>query len=916
MAEFNQLRTPKEFVDYHSQNLKDEFNNRDIQVNKLGFIGFFLNVLGNTTFDVKSYYDKLFQESFLALSREDHNQIMHGIIYGYETNLASASKAVGSLYFDFSSLPSVQSNVYRREVIFYNIAFNVNEYKFTTKTQYKFVEEGNNYYCILTNVNTGETRYISSTTSTIEAPFYEVYQFVESEEKITIQNYDFRTFYPYNIEVDEGYLNELTVKVKKPRETYQSENDWDNFEIKNYKYSEDAFTDSVFLKQKATDRFLLEFGSGVHGSYVPNTQAKIIKKVTKGKDGNIKTPLLLKLDKTTNCRVLNYKIDLNSGENIVDSRAATDATKKICYISFQYSEGGDNPLTGQSLNSNIINFVQTRDNFLSKQDFSNITENYFDDFKFVFKKCELLLNAFYLYKALRDKYKVPVKTLTYTKKAIDTTLVPTFSSGESFFESSGLLDPDDYDYYIVATDGFNLTQESGIVTVSVETGENAARISWNPVSEATSYIVYGRPDENGDYRRWKTINEYFEDLGQEGDIYRDYESIDADIREDRMIFNPIFDIDDEAYISPFVYKYNENMNWYAPYLFYNNFLVYMNEVYSQVDNLPIEQMSLPVFYFYVHYDYGDAYTYFDVKSSEDISDYILSLTINGLDIYSASLELVDNNTWRYSYNDSSYGIIWEKCSLEVEIKDSSGSIHANGVTGYFSQIISIVNNLKIMNYTDELDNNYILNIPLMKKLKYESDPVYYLDQISSFLQSTNFKENRHPTDEILLSFLNTVNIPSDKLEYLIKQDYLDTSQFLNNNIKLPLKLQVQIYVYKQTVLDLNIDLTSEKDEIYDEVAQLLQNNYTGTEIVIYNSQIVDFVHNSRSYIKQVIVTIKDNDDVVIDNGIESYPDDDIITNINNDTTLTSNERKLLYLEYCPSYFYWDLDNIDIKFIFN
>ncbi|MFW6247166.1 MAG: hypothetical protein ACOC22_03290, partial [bacterium] len=70
-------KTLSDFIKNQETQLKEYLEQNDLQINKLGVIGFFINLLGNTTFDVKQYYDKLFQESFLSTSREDYNILMH-----------------------------------------------------------------------------------------------------------------------------------------------------------------------------------------------------------------------------------------------------------------------------------------------------------------------------------------------------------------------------------------------------------------------------------------------------------------------------------------------------------------------------------------------------------------------------------------------------------------------------------------------------------------------------------------------------------------------------------------------------------------------------------------------------------------------------------------------------------------------
>ena len=58
--------TPEEFVDYYYEKLKTDLAVYNIKISKVGFIGFLFNMLGYTHFDVKTYYDSLFKEAFVA----------------------------------------------------------------------------------------------------------------------------------------------------------------------------------------------------------------------------------------------------------------------------------------------------------------------------------------------------------------------------------------------------------------------------------------------------------------------------------------------------------------------------------------------------------------------------------------------------------------------------------------------------------------------------------------------------------------------------------------------------------------------------------------------------------------------------------------------------------------------------------
>ena len=52
--------TPEEFSELYMNGLKNELGVYDLQANKVGFLGFLVNMLGNITYDAKIYKDFLF----------------------------------------------------------------------------------------------------------------------------------------------------------------------------------------------------------------------------------------------------------------------------------------------------------------------------------------------------------------------------------------------------------------------------------------------------------------------------------------------------------------------------------------------------------------------------------------------------------------------------------------------------------------------------------------------------------------------------------------------------------------------------------------------------------------------------------------------------------------------------------------
>lgn len=78
MAEETNLSklTPEELTEFFMNGLKTELGVYDLQANKVGFLGYLVNMLGNITYDSKIYKDMLFNEAFPATARQDDESII------------------------------------------------------------------------------------------------------------------------------------------------------------------------------------------------------------------------------------------------------------------------------------------------------------------------------------------------------------------------------------------------------------------------------------------------------------------------------------------------------------------------------------------------------------------------------------------------------------------------------------------------------------------------------------------------------------------------------------------------------------------------------------------------------------------------------------------------------------------------
>lgn len=965
------LKTPDEYITYYTNMLKDSLSSYDIQVNKLGVIGYFMNILGWTQYDNKMYADHLFKEAFVATARTESNLFTHSYSYGYYPGLAIPSKAFGDMVFDFELMPTPQTGVTKREIVFKDIKFKISDYIFQTDSEYRFIEEISGseriYYSVVSNSK--ETKYIPSTTSLIRSPFLDIYQIVSEVTEVMIQQYEFGTFYPYTFMLDSGFLSNLKVEITSNPVLDQSI--WTNYEIKNVKYLEDSYSKTVFLHNVDSKNYMLEFGSGTRGNYIPNSVAKLTITNTLGKSGNLNTEATTTVmtgATVTVVQVLNNEIT-TLGLNVKD----------ILKVNFFYSEGGSDTLTGDDLRKSVIKYIQSRDNLISRSDYYNINSKYATDFEFTFKKSSFIDNVFYLSKCIRDKYQTPIKTLNHTHQLQTIYKVPLSGlQGISLYNEHYSLTLGTYKYSIVATDNFEefiqneideTTNTSNIVYVEIDSNHNASSLSWDITPGAIKYKVYREIpkqnplDLNEDqlYYYWETYNNSLIDDGTNTVIYRKVFS------SSKIVFFPTFKFNDIEFISPFVYDYNLNMNWYASNIIYENFLVYLDKITVNENRIRTD-IVIPTIYFNIVYDRFLAKTFIYLKSHQNLSfemidriqdptdstlyldriitGYVFKLTIPELNIYDKYFNevIVDpnstlvHNTFIYEIDnlDGSYGLLRDNITIGLEIlaetrittfgyeTASEYILLANGITGIFKQTHSISDSMKLLTYTD-IDNNVNLtNIPLIDKNEYLSDIIYYNDKIKEFTLTSNLKENRLVADEVNIQFFNNFLVKSDILEPLLKQSY-------DYDIQLPLKIKVECYINQQTVIDNEVNVSSERENLIISLAERLQSTYTGVNLRYYNSQIIDFIHTDRSYIKKVVVTVTDSSTVpnIILDGIETNDVGTALTNImekplfiSPDPVPTDAEkriiiggRKKLIVKFTPVFWHWDINHIDLKFFF-
>ncbi|MDD4081907.1 MAG: DUF2793 domain-containing protein [Sphaerochaetaceae bacterium] len=720
--------TPEEFVNYYYEKLKDDLAIFDLQISKVGFIGFLLNLLGFTHFDLKQYYDTLFNEAFVGTAQTEEAQYLHASIYGYIPSFATPSVAVGTIEFDMENwLSTRSSNTIRREVIvgydsstgsyvYQNNAFSIDDFKFNIDAFYTFVEvkhDGVFYYYANVITSDGVKYTIPSASSLISIPLYSTTQLVKREIQYELPAYDYGTYYTYTISIDSRYyLVGIDIYITEVGSSVE-----EKYTIKHIKYLEDGNDKSIFLRKNTSTNYILEFGSGIRGKWLSGASSRIIVYTTNGTSGNLIDKTSSKINIEGDVLAFDYKYDANFQLTNVDY---TPSILQLPMVDFEYSENGKDPLSGDDLRLEIVNYIQTRDNMISQQDFYNIVSLYYNDFKFLFKKIHVFDNNFYLYKAFRNKFQTIQYSTAHTEPVINFDLPAKLDyniTASAITSMSGTMNTGTYQYFIIAIDSWGKSRPSIVVDANVNNavGENSVLIEWDHIPLATQYRVY-RQYSNYYLRYWEinvtepvTATYTYTDTGGSGEIL----PITPQTQELQEFFwRPEFTINGETFISPFVYKGNTRMNYYEGYIMNENQLVNFSEIVLDPDTIGTG-FEVPNIYLNLIYDKDTYKTNIVLKSFQTINNLVFTISIYG-ENYNNVLNVpmkcfpITNNEFVYEYNDlENFGIL--KDSIQLEIR---GGISTSVQTELCEPFIissspANVLQIKINDASEEYEESYV-----------------------------------------------------------------------------------------------------------------------------------------------------------------------------------------------------------------
>lgn len=984
----NLIKTPDEYIQYYFDKLKDELQLYDLEANYFGFIGFIMNMMGWSRFDSTQYYEHLFKEGFVATSELDENLSLHGSIYGYYPVLSIPSKAYGNIQFDFNSLPRFNPDTMsKREVHFGSIDdpvyFDIDSFRFYVNTKYIFYQDDSTFKTVL-YTDDGTIEHIYSTTPEIQVPLKNTRQYSLIEYNYEVPHYSFGSYHHKQFDLKHPQLSDIKVFVQEAELDEEIEYDYGFV-----KFLESGDAKTVFITRPSPNKFTLEFGSGIHGKWIPNANVRIKAFQTNGSKGNLSHSSDYTPRVTKRIQVQTY---YKNGE--VHTHTTSPNHFKI---NFDYSEGGQDMKSGLELRQDIVRYIQSRENLIDKRDFDNLYKRHYEtkDFKFAFRKIGPVDNTFYLFNAFRDRFKNIIKSTNNTIAMIPYNDISVSDlQATPVYRENGRLTPGLYTYKVAIADDFSRSNLQTIECEITDQDTNAIELNWvNETEYDTTYKIYGR-DNIQYYYSWKTESNNFVDTGNldvdipgltseiidntesqlssgtytyyiigvlensytnmigigqfditanqsiklswdkpdtdvlfyrlirnDGDVTRfwdvfatrflddgtnnDYRIVTRDgqnrlIYDDGerydVIYHPHFD---DNTISPFIYAYNSFLDRYDGFFKYENLILNFREIEVFDDKYIPPEIHLNL-----RYDHHTGSTLIYLKSYNDISDHQFKISIDKYNIDQREMQYTDDNTFVFTIRRDLHSPMDIRI---IEVIDDEIKFEAR--SNVITYIVDISDNLSLFQYTDGT-HNYICNIPSIDYDRYKTDPNLYLEKMYNTLIDNDVPGRRMATYNIQSRFLETVQSEKYYTERILKQQY-------NQDIILPLHMNIDLYIDMNIVHRDKIQISDKRNQFLMKVCRYLEKEATGINIQFYNSQIIDLIHTDNDYIKSVDVSVYDDNDNKLNDGLEIEDDDTIYRNILSTTdywsnTVTPPEAKLKLINFNPIFWYWDYNKVTIN----
>jgi hypothetical protein len=918
MDNLDKLTIPEEFVTHYYEQLKSDLATQNIQLSKVGFAGFMFNLLGNTQFDVKTYYEYLFKEAFPITALDNKNLGYHSDVFGYVPALGQYSKLFGNLELNIDALPMLLGHVAKREINFSKVKLDVGGLMFTLAADYKVVlkKSGSNVVGHVEIITVeGKQKLIPFQ---MADPVFAIYDFNQYELETTTfvsPDYVFGTSYSYSVSIpDDDYVTRIDVDV--------SGESYDTSRNKSFAGPDDKV---IFYEITPDNKLNIDLGSGINGKYIPGETVKITVYMTKGDLGNIGSQQL----KVSSGDI--HIFDYASDGTVVAQLVNPASVNAVLTVNIERGDGGKDPLQGKELRDELIKYIQSRDNLCSETDYRYILDDYFDDYEVLFKKMKMCENVFYVYQFFKDRYKNPIYTTSlsiletdFTSTMIDNNIYyPEFEvDGELFVSpflfiydplfnvynghivkkepvfystSVSLVDPDDLETPPLVF--LQLEYNVNTTTILIKSYQDIAAFKFTlniPTLEMNDIILSPSVEENTleyihsgiltdivditieiydilDIHRFSIL---FEEVQQVVDIsdllkLKTYTKKDLEryIVNVSLIHKDTYFADEEYYLNKIIRILSEvdidqnrmisdevQVRLLNTYNIEANYLRKITAQHHNISEVEVTEMTVRAD---INGDLGG--TYFELNSIDD--QFYVWFSIEG----------EDNNDPRPDLDDD-FRAKKEEIICTIN-KDSD-------INTVRSAVISALNEYSNGSIFKAYDNDSCQQIVL-------ADGVLRVET----LEGGAVKDIRDPDPTS-----NNPNLPTGFTYEIIGLG-------VDIGLKFPFTLKVELAADKQTIITNNIALSTELEDVKLELAKFLFEEKTRIYQKFYSSEIVDILHN-RVWIKSAKAYLTDIDGKMVpDSNIEILPID----------TITEDLEKEELLDYTPILFWWDLNNIDLSY---
>jgi hypothetical protein len=411
MNEFlKKLSKPADFISYYYEELKKNALYKNILLSRHGFVGFFIELMANTQWSLKYYYDKLFVESFPFTATKNNNLRYHANLYNYKLKGAIPSKVIGNFEINIDALPLPSLAVKRREIDIKLVGneITLNSLPFTLNSKYKLVCDkiSPGQWSYRAEISTNDKkRIISFNEYNNNIEIIDCEQYRVDKISFTAINYVRGSFFKKPIL--ELLENEFIYKVEARVKYYDSQT-YEIFDISNTKdfYSSD---DNVIFYSITPDNMVhIELGKGIKGKYIPLSTVEVTVYITTGTNGNFK---ILESSKFDGKLVI---FDYDENNLPLTSESKSTNIKNVISVNLKETRYGMDEDRGEILRNNLMKFIQTRENLITETDFYNLFNKVSDGVEIIFKKTSFERNNFFIYMLLSDRLNSPVYSLTDT----------------------------------------------------------------------------------------------------------------------------------------------------------------------------------------------------------------------------------------------------------------------------------------------------------------------------------------------------------------------------------------------------------------------------------------------------------------------------------------------------------------------